>query len=131
MSFRSILSAGTYEADASETSEPPGFFHDLNLDQIVQAVTADWKDYNLAPFYHTPLNSLDAVAYRQEVMQDLEASTLMQAVKSFSQRMRAMRTQLPQAEQHHYKYHGERCFLGAAEDYCEAVECLTRDLASL
>jgi DNA mismatch repair protein MutS len=113
--------------------EPPVFFHDLNLDQIVGAITAECKEFDLAPFYYSGLNDLDAIAYRQEVMQDLEDQTLMQAVKSFSEQMRAMRVCLHQAKElddRGYKYAMERRFLGAVELYSEAVERLSRDLGS-
>ena len=46
--FRSILFPEEHEFPVQETSEAPAFFHDLNLDQIVRAITARWQDYNLA-----------------------------------------------------------------------------------
>ncbi|GMQ77002.1 MAG: DNA mismatch repair protein MutS [Gammaproteobacteria bacterium] len=111
-----------------ETSEAPAFFHDLNLDQTVEAITAGRQDYDLAPFFHTHLTNLDAIAYRQEVMQDLEDEILMQTIRSFSQQMRAMREHLPQANKVYYKCQKERWFLEAVEIYYEAVERLAQDL---
>jgi len=132
MRFHSILFREPHDPARRETYEPPGFFHDLNLDQIVAAITAEWQEYDLTPFYHTQLNDLDAIAYRQEVMQDLEDEALMQAVKSFSEQMRDMRVCLHQAKDlDYYKYAMERRFLGAVELYCGAVERLSRDLCSL
>ena len=128
--FQSILFPGLQAPAGQEPGEGPDFFHDLNLDQIVEAVTTGWQEYNLAPWFHAPLHDLDAIAYRQEVMRDLEDAALMQAVKSFSQRMHAMRVRLPQAQQHYYRYHRERLFLGAVEIYCEAVEGLAQNLAA-
>lgn len=112
-----------------ETRERPDHFHDLNLDQIVGAVTAAWQDYDLTPFFHTPLNNLEAIAYRHEIFRDLEEKTLMETIKAFSERMRAMRQRLEHGvNKSYYKYAKERLFLGAAEMYCEAVEHLSRDL---
>ena len=69
MTFSSIL----FDIDdlPKETAEPPTCFTDLNLDQVVEAVTARKKDYHLKPFFHTPLRSADTIRYRHEVMRDL------------------------------------------------------------
>ena len=129
--FHSVLFEGPHEGAKTATIKAPTFFGDLNLDQIIDAITADWKDYDLAPFYYTPLNDLDAIAYRQEVMQDLEDTILMQAVRSFSGQMRAMRQRLEQAKKLYYKQAVERCFLSAVEIYCEAVARLSRNICAL
>ena len=127
-SFHSILSPKPQPAVA-HASEAPACFRDLNLDQVVKAVVAGCPDYDLAPLFHARLHDLDEVTYRQEVMQDLEAAPLMQAVQSFSQRMRDMRQRL--AQKLYYPQEKERWFLGAAEVYGEAVEGLGRDLQRL
>jgi len=131
MSFHSILFEGPDDGTRREKLEPPAFFGDLNLDLVIAAVTADWKDYDLAPFYYTGLNDLGAIAYRQEVMQDLEDKSLVQAVQSFSGQMRAMRERLNGAKKLYYKRATERWFLGAVEIYGEAVERFSRDLGAL
>jgi DNA mismatch repair protein MutS len=130
MTFHTVLFPESDHGAKQPAPATPDFFGDLNLDQIIDAVTADWKDYDLAPFYSTPLQSLDAIAYRQEVMRDLEDKTLMQAVQSFSRQMRTMRDRLAQKEKLYYNYSMERCFLGAVELYCQAVEHLSRDLVA-
>ncbi len=131
MRFYSILSRGPDDPTGLETPEPPAFFRDLNLDQVVEAITGEWKEYNLTPFFYTRLNDLDGIAYRQEIMQDLKDDILMQAVKSFSRQMRAMRESLDQAKKLNYKYAMGRGFLGAVEIYLEAVEHLSQELDGL
>lgn len=132
MTFDSILFDRPYHGMGRAEVEAPAFFHDLNLDQIVDSITVDFKDYALTPFYYAPLTDLDAVRYRQQIMQDLDDKPVMQVIKTFSERMRSMRGNLDQAKQfYYYKYAAERWFVGAVEIYCEAVECLSKDLRAL
>jgi len=109
----------------------PGFFKDLNLEQVVAAITDGFKDYNLAPFFYVPLSDLDTIAYRQEIMRDLETPRLIDSVKSFSAEMCMMREQLKQAKEFYYKYAIERAFLGAVAIYYKAVETLSGKLAGI
>jgi len=52
----------------------------------------------LAPFFYSQLNNLDAIAYRQEVMQDLEDKILMQIHQIVLRADRAMREHLDQVK---------------------------------
>jgi DNA mismatch repair protein MutS len=131
MTFESILFEAHGDGRRQETPEAPAFFADLNLDRIVDAITADWKSYDLKPFYYTRLDDLDAIAYRQEIMQDLENKILMEVVKSFSKQMRAMRDRLERAKNVYFKLAVDRVFLGAVEIYCAAIGGLSRDLCAL
>lgn len=131
MTFHSILFERSEDSIHSETLEAPLFFADLNLDQIVDAITAGKREYNLRPFFYKPLKDVDAIEYRHEVMRDLENSFLFDHVESFAQKMRRMREHLDQVKELHYKYQKESWFLDAAEIYCDAVNCLVRDLAQV
>lgn len=131
MRFHSILFREPNDGAGQETREPPVFFRDLNLDQIVEAIASEWKEYDLAPFFHFPLKSLEAITYRQEVLQDLENAEVMKAVSDFSKQMRTMRANLDQAKKfNYYKHAMERQFVGAVDIYCKAVERLRHDLES-
>lgn len=132
MSFNSILFRSAEDAATANTTQIPDYFHDLNLDQVVQAITADWKDYNLDSFYFAPLHDLDAIHYRQDTMRDLHGKVLMEGIKSFSQHMRTMRERLAQADKlASYRYTSQRCFLEAVAVYCNAVRLLRECLASV
>jgi DNA mismatch repair ATPase MutS len=129
VTFRSILFERTDDSIKKETLEAPSFFADLYLDQIVDAITVGKQDYNLKPFFYTPLNDIDAIQYRHEIMQDLENPIPFENIKSFAQKMRAMREHLAQKDKLRYKYQKERWFLDAVEIYCDAVSCLVHDLS--
>lgn len=108
--------------------EPPPFFTDLLLDQIVEAITAGREEYDLKPIFYTPLASAEAIVFRQEVMRDLEDPVLSARVAAFASAMRAVRQCLSYAGKAHCDRQKERWFLDAVDLYCEAVRQLTRGL---
>jgi DNA mismatch repair protein MutS len=128
MTFRSILNPSTNIDAVAEISEPPAYFADLNLDQIVAAITAGKQEYNLAPFFHEPLKSHEAIEYRQEAMRDLENDARYDAVTRFANSMRSVREHLTQAGKLHYKYQKEAWLLDAVELYSKCVESLLAEL---
>jgi len=129
MTFHSILFERTEDSIKKETLEAPDFFVDLNLDQIIDTITAGRQEYNLKPFFYTSLNDIDAITYRHEIMRDLENQMLFEHIQSFAQKMRAMREYLTQADKRYYTYQKERWFVDAVERYCEAVTGLLHDLS--
>jgi DNA mismatch repair protein MutS len=108
MTFVSILFARP--DDRVEAQHAPACFLDLNLDQIVDAATEAWADYNLKPFFHAPLNRIDAIRYRHEVFQDLENTTLFDHVRSFAQCMREVRQHLILTSKLYDQHHKEGWF---------------------
>ena len=74
-----------------ETQDAPGFFVDLNLDQIIDAITAGKEEYNLKPFFYSPLRDLRAIHYRQAILRDLDQDDLFGHIRAFAQKMRQMR----------------------------------------
>jgi DNA mismatch repair protein MutS len=129
MTFHSILFARAEDSRKKETPEAPGFFVDLNLDQIIDAITVGRQAYHLQPFFYTPLHHIDEITYRHEILRDLENHTLLEHLRSFAQKMRAMRERLAQADKLHYAYQKEGWFVDAVEIYCDAVTCLQHDLS--
>jgi DNA mismatch repair ATPase MutS len=129
MDFHSILFARSGHDETATTSEAPVFFADLNLDQIVDAVTAGREEYDLKPFFYMHLTDVDSVAYRHEVMRDLENPVLGERMQAFAREMHAVRGQLAHANKLHYPHQKKRWLLDAAERYCSAVSRLAHDLS--
>ena len=96
--FRSILFDQHEINTVVDGREEPEFFTDLNLDQIVASITAGRDEYNLKPFFYTALGHVETIHYRHDVFRDLERQTLLDSIRSFSQKMRAMRAHLAQAD---------------------------------
>jgi DNA mismatch repair protein MutS len=127
MPFHSILFD---EPDVALADGQPGYFTDLNLDQVAAAITEGRREYNLAPFFYTRLRTAEAIAYRQEILRDLEDSALSACIAAFALQMRSMREHLHQIESLHYQRQKQSWFLDAAAIYCDAVTTLVADLTS-
>jgi DNA mismatch repair protein MutS len=128
MSFESILFERPEDRPVGKT-EMPGFFTDLNLDQIVEAVLKDKQEYNLRPFFWSPLTRIGAIKYRHEVMYELERQEPAQIIGAFAQRMHTMRDYLARSDRLSYHLQKQRWFLDAIDVYCDAVSSLYRDLS--
>jgi len=100
---------------------PPGFFADVNLDQIIDAVTQGRETYDLKPDFRTPLRSLEEIRYRHETMRDLEDPGLFQGIKAFSGQLGRVRGHLRQLDQFHESLQKDRWFLEAVKLYADAA----------
>jgi len=125
--FYSILYRNSSVDNGNQTS-PPDHFIDLNLDQVVSTLTEGKEEYDLNPFFYTPLYSEDAILYRQEVMKDLEKPSLFKHIASFSSSMHEMRAALSYALKNRYKYQKERLFLDSVQSYLGAIRSLSNNL---
>lgn len=131
MRFHSILFDRTENSVEVAGLEEPSFFADLNLDQVLESMTAGREEYDLKPFFYAPLRDAAAVQYRHDVLRDLEKCPVFEFVSAFAQTMRRMREHLAQAEKLHYEYQKERWFLDAVEIYCDALRSLEDGIADL
>ena len=129
MVFHSILFENTGDSSRKETANTPVFFVDLNLDQIIDAITTAKQEYDLKPFFYVSLTDVDTIRYRHEVFRDLENETLSEDIKSFAHCMRGMRAHRSQTDKLYYRYQKERWFVESVEIYCDAVNCLAQDLS--
>jgi hypothetical protein len=119
--FCSIL----FERPQDEVGElepsAPAYFGDLNCDQIVEAVIANWQDYDLARFFYAPLKRVDAILYRHEVMKDLDNSSPRRTVTDFTRAMASMRECFARSKKLYYAEQKQAWFLDGVQIYCDAV----------
>lgn len=95
MTFYSILFEKHEVNRKEETFETPDYFRDLNLDQVIDSITALKEEYDLKPVFHTPLHNSDEIQYRQEIMQDLEKKVVSDRINVFAQQIEALPTSTP------------------------------------
>jgi DNA mismatch repair protein MutS len=114
----------------SERCGAPEYFADLNLDQIIAAITAGRDEYDLRPFLYAPLHDLDAVAFRHEVFRDLESRGLFDGIKRFALGMQRVREHLSQSGKVRHRLQKERWFFEAVRGYCRTVGNLSEALAA-
>jgi DNA mismatch repair protein MutS len=127
--FPSVLFDRSQDRDVSHDTDAPEFFVDLNLDQIVEATTAGWPEYDLRPFFRSPLRRIETIHYRHEVFRDLEDPKLLEHIKQFSKGMRDVRVHSALSAKLYDRFHKEMWFVHAVEIYCAAVEQFVTDLS--
>jgi DNA mismatch repair protein MutS len=133
--FQSILFERLDPGLEIDALEQPDFFVDLNLDQVIESVTAGREQYDLKPFFYAPLHDVGTVGYRHEVLRDLEKADVLASVNTFAAALARMREHFAQVERLHYGLQKQAWFLDAVAIYCEAVrrladELTQRDVAS-
>jgi hypothetical protein len=123
-----------YPESASELPAPLEDRHfavDLNLDQVFGAVNAGHEQLDLLSVYYSPLGDLDGVAYRHEVLRDLERPPFLAAVRAFGQAMHQVRDTLSTMRSLHNRWQQRRLFVDAVSAYCVAVASLATALSEL
>lgn len=131
MSFRSILFDRTEDRQRAESAHQPDFFADLNLDQLFDHVIAGKDDYDLAPFFWTPLADAGSIAYRHDVMRDLRIASVFSAVTTFAEDMREMRRSIARVEKLYYRRQKQRWLVDAIAGYCASLRHLDAALGAL
>jgi len=129
--YQSILFATSANADRTEVRTEPEYFPDLNLDQLLTAITAGREEYDLAPFFYEHLHDEQAIRYRHEVFHDLERPEVLGSITTFAQAMHGMRESMAQASALRYPYQRESWFVDTVELYTHAVRSLATELADV
>jgi hypothetical protein len=108
----------------------PEFFHDLNLDQFLDAILEGREHLRLAPFFYTPLSSVAEVEYRHGVVRDLADPGLRAGVTAFCAGMQATREALAWSGKIGFPIQKQARVLEAALAYVDAVRTLADALHS-
>lgn len=128
--FKSILFPT--ESDAPDpVSEKAPYFVDLHLEEVIRSTVVGREEYELTPFFFTPLPAPMSVRYRHDVFRDLQRGEVSQCVRSFAEQMHRVRALLASATKLHERHFEQGWLLDAAEIYCGAVKALLDGLEGL
>ena len=128
VSFRSILFEPAHDLPQSARPDSSQVLADLNLDQVCSALTLGRDQYDLAPYFLSPLPDEAAIYYRHQVLRDLRTSDVRAAVAAFARSLTTMRQSLAQVSRLGHRYQQQRWFLDAANTYSQAVLTLAQQL---
>lgn len=129
--FHSILFDSPGGAARADGAQEPPSFSDLNLDQVLDSMVKGREEYDLKPFFYTPLQDVTEVEYRHAVLRDLESDAVFGAVETFAARMRQMRQYLAQSRKLRHPHQKHAWVRDAVEIYCDAVTFLSEGLSDL
>lgn len=115
--------------DTPDDAPVPQCFADLNLDQLIEAITAPRKNTRLQPFFFLPLRDETLIRRRQEVARDLEQAPVYAAITAFNERMATVYRYLALRQTLIYEHHRQGWLLEAILAYCAAVSELARMLS--
>lgn len=124
VSLSVLRPAGPSPGPGGDKPEPE-FFHDLNLDQVVQALKKGREDYpGLPQLFYDRVADLSVARYRQDIAADLVPEALRGQVERFTFDMRQARAILRSGRGLDSIYFKQAWFLDGAERYCRAVATL-------
>lgn len=127
-SFRSLLSPGP---ETTLATGEPECFHDLGLDQLVEAIATNRAEYDLVPIYRTPTRDPEVVVYRQEVYTDLAQQPVHDAVSTFAEQLRLHRARMQQASKLYAAEQRPFWMLSGMLTYYAAVRAFSAALTEL
>ena len=131
MTYNSVLFNTTDFNTVQEIEDPPDFFSDLNLDQIIDAVTVGKAEYELKPLFYTPVFKVDTIHYRHEIVRDMENKKLLGFIRTFAGGMSTVRRYLVLVEKLYYPYHKEGWILKTVDLYCKIIDQFSEDMSRL
>ncbi len=136
--FYSILFPKQDQHGQQRQTNVPDCFKDLNLDQIFAPILKTKKDFELEGFFYTTLHDPEIIAYRQDVMWELENDELRALFTGFSKTvydlgryMNTIRKTLTSNDSWDNNYLARGHMLDYAERYCFVISTLSEGISKL
>lgn len=114
------------------------YFEDLALDLIFDDLIKSKKKFGLEKYYYEPLEDIESIYYRQEIMRELEDEELRKIMTDFSNEVYFIRNKMDEVRKdlssdlkgsNNYLTRGH--MLDYAERYCHAITKLNEKLSKM
>lgn len=131
LQFITVLYASGRRHTPPSGDRAPAYFVDLNLDKIVDRIVQGREEYGISAFFYSPLECLEDILYRQEIIQDVTIHALYKALMAYSAEMKNIREISEEKTNRFYFYQQRRWELECILLYCQAVTALYERIAPL
>lgn len=125
MEFQSILFGST---EITLSKETPDFFHDLQLDYLLERMLEQVKGYETYRYFYTFPGTAELISYRQQIVKDMESEELCTVIRSFCRRMQESEKIYHLSLKSKGEIASATYHLQAATLYWEALQKLQEDL---
>jgi len=106
-------------------------FKDLNLDQIIESVSAPITGYDIEHMYYSPLNTVEDIEYRHAIFRELENEGLRNVLGAFIEKMEVYQSESNARDSMSDQYLTQYSFLMSVSIFCEAALQLAHGLRQL
>ncbi|WP_143234888.1 MutS-related protein [Paractinoplanes atraurantiacus] len=114
--------AGLFGAPLPQEAREPGYFADLQLDQLVEAVVKGRERHNLVPAFSARLDDAAAIEQRQSVFAELADEDLLAAMRAFGDGLARCERQFEAAARVRHPRQAQRWRLNAIASYVSVVD---------
>ena len=136
--FYSILFTTKEQHTQPRLTEAPDCWSDLNIDQILAPILKEKAEYELEVFFYSTLIDPEIITYRQEIMDELEDSSLRKLLSDFSKTvydlsryMSNVIKSLSSDDSYDNNYLTRGRMLDYADKYCQSVSALSSGLTTI
>ncbi|PKY09613.1 hypothetical protein B1757_14100 [Acidithiobacillus marinus] len=109
----------------------PEYFHDLNLDQIINKIVKSKESFNLTEYFYFLSQDLESIQFRQDIMRDMEDEVLYNSIALFSKELSVLRSTLARIEKLYYPLQQQCSLLEEAHHYQQTLKNLKLHLHDL
>lgn len=128
MVYQSLLGFERFAEVEPEKIVMPKYFYDLNLDQIVQDIMEEQKNYDLRAFYYFMVADEKVIDYRLNVLKDMDNAVIYQSIEEFGIGIRKVKEYLNNIGLSDYEVQKQKWNLDSAYCYVNSILKLKKEL---